>query len=226
MVPGMLSRGLQFANLPVPQRMPPKRKPASSPVETEAKIRVSSLPAVKRKIRATGGRLLNRRTFEANTLFDLPAGDLRSSGRSFRVRRYGTNGSVTLKGAPRVFGGVKSREELETHVASPEVLAQILHAIGFVPHFRYEKFREMWKVGSTVVCLDETPLGSFVEIEGALSAISRVAKALDLAIADSLSASYPALWFDAGREGHMVFPAASRGGKAPLRRAGRTRRRA
>jgi adenylate cyclase class 2 len=205
--------------------MPSKRKPVSRPTETEAKIRVSSLPAVKKKIRATGGQLLNARTFEATTLFDAPGGELRASGRSFRVRRYGSKGSVTLKGAARVFGGVKSREELETHVASPEVLAQILHAIGFLPQFRYEKYREMWKVGSTVVCLDETPLGHFVEIEGALSAISRVAKTLGLDAADSLSDSYPALWYGSGRRGHMVFPSA-RGGNGLPRRSVRTRRRA
>jgi adenylate cyclase class 2 len=195
-------------------------------VETEAKIRVSSLPAVKKKIRAGGGRLLNRRTFEANTLFDAPGGELRASGRSFRVRRYGSKGSVTLKGVARVFGGVKSREELETHVDSPEVLARILHAIGFVPQFRYEKYREIWKVGSTVVCLDETPLGHFVEIEGALSAISRVAKILGLDAANSLSDSYPALWFGSGRRDHMVFPAEAPAGKAPARGPARTRKRA
>lgn len=194
-------------------------------METEAKIRVSSLHAVKRKIRATGGRLLNARTFEANTLFDVPSGALRESGRSFRVRRYGSNGSVTLKGVASVQGGVKSRGELETHVASPEVLAEILHALGFVPHFRYEKFREVWKVGGTVVCLDETPLGHFVEIEGALSAILRVAKALGFQASDFMSDSYPALWSAAGRADHMVFPAPARAGKAPLRRAARGRKR-
>lgn len=206
--------------------MPSKRKPASSPVETEAKIRVSSLPAVKRKIRATGGRLVSARTFEANTLFDHPNGYLRASGRSFRVRRYGSKGSVTLKGAARVFGGVKSREELETHVGSPEVLSEILHALGFVPQFRYEKFREVWKVGSTVVCLDETPLGPFVEIEGAISAISRVAKALGLDAANFLGESYPALWSGSGRRDHMVFPASARAGKRPKRLSPRPGKRA
>lgn len=206
--------------------MPPKRKPASSPVETEAKIRVPSLPEVKKRIRATGGRRLHARTFEANTLFDVPDGALRESGRSFRVRRYGSKGSVTLKGVARVSGGVKSREELETHVASPEVLAEILRAVGFVPQFRYEKFREVWKVGPTVVCLDETPLGHFVEIEGALAAISRVARAIGLEASDFLSDSYPALWFEAGRRGPMVFKAASRGGKAPAARAARKKDRA
>ncbi len=206
--------------------MPSKRKPASSPVETEAKIRVSSLPAVKKKIRAAGGRRLNARTFEANTLFDLPGGHLRAAGKSFRVRRYGSMGSVTLKGMARVFGGVKSRAELETGVASPEVLSEILHALGFIPQFRYEKFREVWQVGSTVVCLDETPLGHFVEIEGEFSAISRVAKSLGLDAADFLSDSYPALWSGAGRLDAMVFAKAPRAKKASAGRAARAGRRA
>ncbi len=206
--------------------MSSKRKPASSPVETEAKIRVPSLLPVKRKIRKSGGRLLQARTFEANTLFDVPDGGLRASGRSFRVRRYGAQGVVTLKGVARVSGGVKSREELETQVASPEVFSEILHALGFVPQFRYEKFREMWKVGSTVVCLDETPLGAFVEIEGALSAIGRVARFLGLDLKDSLSDSYPALWSGAGRLDAMVFPRPARTRRAPRRAAARARKRA
>jgi adenylate cyclase class 2 len=206
--------------------MPPKRKPASSPVETEAKIRVASLPAVKKRLKAQGGRLLNARTFEANTLFDAPGGALRLSGRSFRVRSYGASGSVTLKGAARVFGGMKSREELETHVASPEILSRILHGLGFVPTFRYEKYREVWGMGSTVVCLDETPLGPFVEIEGASSAIFRVAKSLGLEASDFLSDSYPALWFGAGRSDAMVFKETSRGEKGTRRRATRAGKRA
>ena len=198
--------------------MPSLRKPASSPVETEAKIRVSSLPAVKKKIRAQGGRLINARKFEANTLFDAPGGVLGLSGRSFRVRSYGASGSVTLKGVARVSGGVKSREELETHVASPEILSRILHALGFVPTFRYEKFREVWQVGPTVVCLDETPLGHFVEIEGPVAAISRVAQSLGLSVSDFLSDSYPALWMGAGRRDAMVFSATTSVKRAPARR--------
>jgi adenylate cyclase class 2 len=182
-------------------------------METEAKIRVSSLPAVRKRIRALAGRRLSPRTFESNTLFDRPDGGIRASGRSLRVRRYGSTGSVTLKGAARIEGGVKSREELETAVASPEVLARVLSALGFSPGFRYEKFREVWKVGSTVVCLDETPLGSFVEIEGGPGAIARTAEALDISSSEFLSDSYPALWSQAGCAGDMVF-SESRAGNA------------
>jgi adenylate cyclase class 2 len=190
--------------------MPTKRKPAVSPVETEAKIRVSSFVAVKRRMVAAGGRLLSPRTLEANTLFDAPNGSLRAAGKSLRVRRYGAKGTVTLKGVARVEGGLKSREELETQVTSPETLAEILLTLGFVPQFRYEKFREVWKVGPTVVCLDQTPLGRFVEIEGAAAAVHRVGRSLGFEATAFISVSYPALWVEAGRSGPMVFPAESK----------------
>ncbi len=192
--------------------MTPQRKPASTPVETEAKIRVSSLAPVKRRIVAAGGRLQRVRTLESNTLFDSREGTLQAAGRSFRVRRYGSGGSVTLKGAPCVEGGLKSRSELETRVTAPEILAGILVSLGFVPQFRYEKFREVWKLGRTVICLDDTPLGPFVEIEGQPAAIHRAAAHLGLRAGRFMSESYPALWFGAGRSGDMVFPKRSRPG--------------
>ena len=185
--------------------MPSKRKPASHPVETEAKIRVTSFVAIRRRIVKAGGRLTTPRTLEVNTLFDSPAGPLRASGSALRVRRYGRRGSVTLKGPARVMGGIKSRLELETRVDSPEALSQILISIGFNPQFRYEKFREIWKVGRTEICLDETPLGRFVEIEGDPSAIHRMAQALELATATFLTSSYPGLWRESGHTGDMVF---------------------
>ena len=188
------------------------RKPVSDPVETEAKIRVPSFVAVKRRIVEAGGRLMSARALETNTLVDSMSGMIRSSGKSFRVRRYGRQGSVTLKGVARVAGGVKSRVELETEVASPEVLARILASLGFLPQFRYEKFREIWKVGGAVLCLDDTPLGRFVEIEGTSAAIHRVAAQLGIGPDRFLSASYPALWYEAGRTGDMTFAAKPRVG--------------
>jgi adenylate cyclase, class 2 len=192
--------------------MSSKRKPASSPVETEAKIRVASLAPVRRRLATLGGRRLSPRSLEINTLFDGPSGSLRAAGRSFRVRSYGKTGSVTLKGAATIEGGLKSRVELETSVGAPDVLAQILEGLGFLPQFRYEKYREVWTLRGVVICLDETPLGSFIELEGARASILRLAPKLGVSEGEFMSASYPALWFEAGRTGPMVFGAA---GQAP-----------
>lgn len=185
--------------------MTSKRKPAPNPQETEAKVRVPSFTAVRRRVAAAGGRLVTARTLETNTLFDSPRGSLRAAGKSFRVRRYGASGSITLKGVARVFEGVKSREELETLVSHPETMAQILVSLGFVPQFRYEKFREVWKMGKTLICLDETPIGRFVEVEGKVAAIHRVAAELGLGAHRFLSSSYPALWAESGKTGDMAF---------------------
>ncbi|MEO6401772.1 MAG: class IV adenylate cyclase [Vicinamibacteria bacterium] len=185
--------------------MSSSRKPASNPVETEAKISVRSFAPIKRGIVAAGGRLINARALEINTLFDDLGGSLRSVGKSFRVRRYGDQGVVTLKGPATVRDGLKSRMELETEVRSPDRLAQILGELGFGPIFRYEKFREVWRVGSALLCLDETPLGNFVEIEGTVSVIRRVAAKLGVASSRFLSTSYPMLWLGSGRKGDMVF---------------------
>ncbi|MBK5256520.1 MAG: class IV adenylate cyclase, partial [Vicinamibacteria bacterium] len=124
--------------------MTSKRKPASSPIETEAKIRVPSLMAVRRCLVASDGRRINARAFESNTLFDWPASSIRAAGKSFRVRRYGASGSITLKGVAQVAGGLRSRVELESEVSDPGMIAEILVSLGFVPQFRYEKFREVW----------------------------------------------------------------------------------
>jgi adenylate cyclase class 2 len=186
--------------------MAPKRKPAETPVETEAKIRVPSVGAIRRRLAAAGGRKRSARSLEANTLFDAADRSLASQGRSFRVRRYGASGSVTLKGAARVTGGLKSRPEIETEVASPEAMAEILASLGFLPLFRYEKYREVWSLGGASICLDETPVGDFVEIEGTAASIHRVARKLGLEEGAFLSASYPALWAASGRTGDMIFP--------------------
>jgi adenylate cyclase class 2 len=194
--------------------MAPKRKPAVSPVETEAKIRVPSIAAIRRRLVAAGARKRSARALETNTLFDSADRSLLSQGKSFRVRRYGAEGLVTLKGAARVAGGLKSRSEVETEVASPEVMTEILNSLGFLSLFRYEKFREVWSLGGALICLDETPAGDFAEIEGTETSIRRVARKLALDSGAFLSASYPALWAASGGTGDMLFPATKRKARA------------
>ena len=181
------------------------RKPVSEPIETEAKIRVASLTPIRRRLAASGARRVSPRTAEINTLYDAPDGTLRAQGKSFRLRRYGRQGVLTLKGAATVARGLKSRVELETEVESPETLASILISLGFVAMFRYEKFRETWSLGRVAICLDDTPLGAFVEIEGTGTSIHRVARKLSLGRHLFLGDSYPALWVAAGKTGDMVF---------------------
>src|SRR5579864_6555590 len=133
--------------------------------EIEIKFRVADLRALARKLRAAGFRLVTRRTHEMNTLYDLPGGVLRKRKELLRIRKYGSSWTLTHKSGTKR-GKHSSRVELETAVADGKQLDAILHALGYAPSFRYEKFRAEWSDGKGHVVVDETPIGNFCEIEG------------------------------------------------------------
>jgi adenylate cyclase class 2 len=72
----------------------------------------------------------------------------------------------------------------------------ILHALGFSPSFRYEKFRAEWSDGKGHVVVDETPIGNFGEIEGPPRWIDRTAKVLGIEAADYITLTYTGLFFE------------------------------
>ena len=41
---------------------------------------------------------------------------------------------------------MKSREEVQTGVESFELAIQLFDSLGFKPVFRYQKFREVWRI--------------------------------------------------------------------------------
>ena len=80
--------------------------------------------------------------------------------------------------------------------------------MGYSPVFRYEKFREEFAASGVVVALDETPIGTFVELEGEPAAIHSLAAQLGFTPADFVTASYRTLFVAAGGSGpDMLFPA-------------------
>ena len=64
-------------------------------------------------------------------------------------------------------GKHKSREELEIEIGDAALGATILARLGFVPVFSYRKFRTEYagKTPDSVICLDETPAGCFLELD-------------------------------------------------------------
>jgi adenylate cyclase class 2 len=166
---------------------------------------VASAAAAQQMLRAAGAALVAPRGFEDNVLYDDAAGTLSAAGRTLRLRRSGETGLLTYKGPGTVVGDVKSREEIQTQVADAEALAHVLRAIGFLPRFRYQKYRETYRHGRLDVVVDETPIGTFVEIEGEPEAIHALAARLGYAREDYVLESYPALFFAGGGAGDMVF---------------------
>ena len=163
--------------------------------EIEIKFRVTDLRALARKLRASGFRLVTRRTHEMNTLYDLPGEVLRARKELLRLRKYGVVWTLTHKS-----GGVKARHssriELETGVADGKKMEAILRALGYAPSFRYEKFRAEWTDGKGQVVVDETPIGNFCEIEGAPRWIDATAKKLAVSADNYITKNYATLFLD------------------------------
>ena len=161
--------------------------------EVEIKFLVADAKALARRLRASGFRLVTRRTHEMNVLYDLPEHPLRQRGEILRLRKYGDRWTLThkSKGTARLH---KSRQELETAVADGASLDRILRVLGFSPSFRYEKFRSEWTDGRGHVVIDETPIGTVAEIEGRPRWIDRTARLLDVPQSSYITLSYGAMF--------------------------------
>lgn len=175
-------------------------------VEREVKLRWGSAPAAREAVAELGAALVRERHLEDNLLLDDAAASLQARRSALRLRRTEGRAVLTYKGRPQEDGsGQKARPEAEVDVSDADTAQQILAALGFAPAFRYQKYREVWQWDEVEIVIDETPVGVFVEIEGASGAIDRAAGALGRTAADYVTASYPDLFRAQGGRGDMVF---------------------
>ncbi|MGA8270937.1 MAG: class IV adenylate cyclase [Candidatus Sulfotelmatobacter sp.] len=163
--------------------------------EIEVKIRVAGLRALARKLRSAGFRLVTKRTHEINTLYDLPGEVLRKRKELLRIRKYGSEWTLTHKSKGKI-GRHSSRTEVETRVNDGQKMDLILRALGYSPSFCYEKFRAEWTDGKGQFVVDETPIGNFCEIEGAPRWIDATARKLGVSEADYITKNYATLFLD------------------------------
>jgi adenylate cyclase class 2 len=186
----------------------------STDLETEVKIRIVDVGQIVPKLSSAGFEPSSPREFESNTLYDTPGQALRQSGTLLRLRQIGNVAVMTWKGLTEP-GPHKSRPELETSIGSLETMQQILERLGYRPVFRYEKFRAEFRERTVpqsdgVLTIDETPIGTFLELEGAGEWIDRKARQLGFNPQDYILDSYGKLYFeDCARRGvqptHMTF---------------------
>ena len=182
--------------------------------ETEIKLAVADLRAVRRQLRRLGLRVRAPRRFEQNTLFDTARGELRRRGAMLRLRSVGSQHRLTFKGPAGESRHFKVRAEWEAAVDDPVAVRWLLAGLGFAPRFRYEKFRsEFAPRGRAGGCamLDETPIGNYLELEGSRRWIRSLARALGFAQRDFIVRDYARLYFEwcrrrSRRPTHMVFP--------------------
>ena len=175
-------------------------------VESEIKLRMPGPEAARTAVDALGAARVRARHLEDNRMYDDAASSLYASGRALRVRRAEGRAIVTYKGPRELRGdGVKSRQEIEVDVADADAFEAVLGALGYRRVFRYEKYRETYRWRDVEIVVDETPIGTFLEIEGAIDTIHAAALALGRGPEDYVGDSYAALFAASGGVGDMVF---------------------
>jgi predicted adenylyl cyclase CyaB len=172
--------------------------------EIEVKIRIEDLKAVKEKLLGLGAVIARDRHLETNVLFDFAAGDLRAGRRALRLRTTGKRATLTFKGEPQKSRSFKVREEFETQVRDPKELRRILKALGLKETFAYAKHRTVFRKSRLTICIDETTVGDFLELEGERHEITRFARALGYGRADFITSDYVAMIAQAGGKGALT----------------------
>jgi len=116
-------------------------------------------------------------------------------------------------------GPYKVRDETEVEVSDAGNLTRIFEGLGMTGWFRYEKYRSTFQLPSSkswarglLIELDETPIGTFVELEGPAEAIDRAATELGFGKSDYILKNYLVLYMEECRRkgeqpSHMLFPA-------------------
>jgi adenylate cyclase class 2 len=211
--------------------------------ETEIKLKINDVAALRRLLKRIGARLAIpgiARVHEVNVIFDTPQGGLAKHGQLLRIRTetaQASGKSETKARKPRVVLTFKQpvpqsadalpengahfpykvREEIEAEVADSANLTRIFEGLGMSGWFRYEKYRTTFRMPASkawakglLIELDETPIGTFVELEGPASAIDRGAHELGYSKRDYVLKNYLTLYAEECRRkgeqpSHMLF---------------------
>ncbi len=167
-----------------------------SPIETEVKVRVHNVAELERRLQSAGFSQQTPRTFERNVLYDTPGRALRNDRQILRIRQYGDSWLLTHKALPS--GGdtglYKQRVETETPVGDGEAVAAIFAVLGYTPAFTYEKWRTEWVDGQGHFVIDETPIGTYAELEGPEDWIDATAAAVGIDSNEFSNLSYGRLF--------------------------------
>jgi adenylate cyclase, class 2 len=162
-------------------------------LEREIKLRVRDAAVARDAIIRIGATPLKGRRLQEDCLLDAPNELLRERRSVLRIRIEQGRALCTFKG-PVQPSRMKLREERETVVSDGETLLYIFRQMGFEVWFRYEKYREEFGAADAVIALDETPIGTFIEVEGGEQAIVDIATALGYSADDYVLDSYRGLW--------------------------------
>lgn len=168
--------------------------------EIELKFPVSDVAVLQRELPGLGFSLETPRSFEHNTLYDTPERSLRERHQLLRLRRYDGSCILTHKRQPEGADDsrYKTRIETETAVEDCDAVAEVFRQLGYTPAFTYEKYRTAWsfplEAERAHLVIDETAIGTWVELEGPTDWIDRMLAELGISAQICLTDSYGKLF--------------------------------
>ena len=156
------------------------------------------------KLLALGVTLVRERRQEDSAFYDFPSKALRAGQKALRLRTAGRRTTLTFKGPCQKARSFKVREEFETDAANRGQLKKILQALGLQPVFGYRNYRTIFRKARLTIALDETTVGTFLELEGERHEITKFAKALGFSRADFITATYAELMEGKGNDAERL----------------------
>jgi len=136
-----------------------------SSLEIEVTFFLTDIDAARDQIKSLNPQYLGS-TNETNIRYETQDCGLLQKKALLRLRRADRITLTYKSEPPEPSDEYKIQREFEVAVDDFEAMQNILVSLGFHPEQVYEKYRESYKLGDVVLCLDTMPYGDFLEIEG------------------------------------------------------------
>jgi len=159
-------------------------------IETEIKIKVFDIKETRQRLSDIGCKVEKDFYRESNALYDFPDNRLEKGRQALRLRLIGKKAFLAFKGQPQKSRSFKIREEYESEIKNVRNFKKILKKLGLRPVFEYRKKRMLLRKDRVKICLDETEIGNYLELEGKRSDIVKLAKALGYSRKDFIKLDY------------------------------------
>lgn len=147
-------------------------------IEIEVKFRISDIAKIRKALKRTGAKRIGK-VLQEDFALDDEGETLARSGKLLRLRKAGDKVYLAFKSLRRR-GKFKEAEEVEIEVSDFEKAKELLGRLGFSPKGKLRKQREEWSFGSSEILIDQSVLGSFLEIEGSREEIEKIVRLLGL----------------------------------------------
>lgn len=177
-------------------------------IEVEIKIPIDNIKNIRDKIKKLDFKIINKKFFEQNIVFDTRYNELKKKSYLLRLRKENKESNLTLKRPSfksKELKNYKVREEIEVNVSDFQKTKNILMGLGFEIFFIYEKYREVYEKDNVKIMIDQTPIGNFIEIEGDKCGIDKFASLLGFNQREYIVDTYYSLFKKKKIPGFMKF---------------------